>query len=521
MFKVDSTSCCSVRKRKHSSSKDDDHDFEEELNKPKRSKSYRGKNAKNLPKQPLLNTQEEEEVVCAPDLMLFMDQDDQVENLDDAVMEIPPPSAPPPPPLQAAPTVIPTFPTTNIRLATPLVLPKNNYLVQNPIRSALVLQNPPTTVVQNHDVTKKPVLVQNPASIIKVQGKQIVLNATMNNPITTQNITNLTTPVEKVSTHKITLKTPNQSLMPGLKYEWFDNAARNSVDIQTKLSSSISELSVQKGKATTMDDLAKIHNKFQEMLSKSINSMIQIRRTLRNDFLSSLNQLKFVKKTQERKEEDDDVVFVDSTKPLLAPPPQPPPLHYPKESDRPRGPYLKVRSVSQLLQVPSECITIPDDVIEKISENKREEDAKKLRDEQTKADEAVACDVSNDSNKENVENFTSEKGSKEESTSEEKEKEANSEEADKIALESVEITQQIQKAIFESKIEKLVNDNLKYNVKNISTKELKRMLSARVYMSKNYKPKVKTMKQQDDCCQDFEALLDSSVVLKGSASCSE
>lgn len=414
----------------------------------------------------ILNSQEEEEVVCAPDLLSFMDEDDQI---DGVVVEKPTQPTPPAPP--------PLVPTPTFRLVTPVVLPKNAVFVQNPVRNTLVVQNQPS-----------PALVHNPASMVQVKGKQIVLNTTLNNPITPQNIGNLTSSVEKVSTHKITLKTPNQALpklVPGLKYEWFEQATKNTVDIQTKLSFNISTLNAQKDTATTMDDLAKIHNKFQEVLSKSINSMIQIRRTLRNDFLSSLNQLKFIKKAEELRPEDDDddVVFVDATVPQKPPEPV---QSTSVAAERPHGPYLKVRSVSQLFNVPSECITIPDDVIEKITESKKEEDARRR--------EAAAT---NDSNKENINNDSNKINT------------VASKEDSEPKNETVEITPEIQKAMFESKIEKLISDNYKYKIKGISVKEFKRMLSARVYVSKNYKPKKKS-----SAGQDFEALLDSSVVLK-------
>lgn len=331
--------------------------------------------------------------------------------------------------------------------------------------------------------------------MIRAKGKQIILNTTLKNPITPQNIGNITSSIEKVSTHKITLKTPNHNLpklVPGLKYEWFDVAAKSSADVQTKLTASILELSTDKSKATTMEDLAGIHNKFQEMLSKSINTMIQIRRALRNDFLASLNQLKFIKNVQDPKEDDDDVVFVNSTSPpKSAPPPQPPSECITIDDKPASGPYLKVRSVSQLLNVPSECITIADDVIEKIREHKKDEDTKKVQ-ELEKSNETVSnsCDISNDSNKENVESFNNstividddvKDGSAEEVNVDGKQKDDAQQ---KNELETVELTPEIQKAMFESKIEKLVNDNLKYNVSGIGEKELKRMLSARVYVSK-------------------------------------
>lgn len=485
-YKTDYSNCCSNRKRKLSWSKDAEFDIQEELIRTKKAKTTKNRHSNTA--KAILNTQEQEEVVCAPDLLSFIEDDEQPEVQEDVTIEKPAPPSPIVPILPAAAT------STPIRFIAPVVFPKNAVFVQNPVSNTVLLQNQPKPSPQ------KSVLVHNPASMVKVRGKQIVLNTSLNNPITPQNIGNLTSSVEKVSTHKITLRTPNQNLpklVPGLKYEWFDTALKSSNDIQSKLIQSVATLNTEKDKASTMDDLARIHNKFQEVLSKCINAMIQIRRTLRNDFLSSLNQLKFIKKTQEPKdEEDDDVVFVDST--------GPPSLPQQREFEKPHGPYLKVRSVSQLLNVPSECITIPDDVIEKITENRKEEDARKLEAEQQKANENN-CDISNDSNKENLENFV---------TLDEQTQETVTELAVRNETETIEITPDIQKAIFESRIEKLVNDNLKYNVVGVTARELKRMLSARVYVSKNYQPKKKRTIVPDGSCEDFEALLDRSVVLK-------
>lgn len=511
LYTTDYSSCCVNRKRK---TEDTDFSIDKEKILSKKSKTSKHK---SNPAKSLLNSQEEEEVVCAPDLLSFIAVDDHTESVNpDVTIQEPTCSRVSPPPL------LPKVPTVkNYGFVAPVVMPKPAALVQNPVRNSVVIQ---TAIA---DPKPKSSLVHNPASIIKPKGKQIILNTTLKNPITTHSIGNLTNSVEKVSTHKITLKTPNQKLprlVPGLKYQWFDIASKNSRDIQTSLSNSISELSVDKEKATTMEDLASIHNKFQEVLSKSINSMIQIRRNLRNDFLSSLNQLKFLKNAQETKEDDDDVVFVKSLSPpksSLAP------TENMTVNDRPRGPYLKVRSVSQLHNVPSECITIPDEVIEKISETRKEEYAKKLQERNNPNETVVnSCDISNDSNKENLGSFSAEsididkdlKGDNVEESNCTNNKNDSSKQviAENTESDDIQITPEIQRAIFESKIEKLVNENLKYNVPGVSVKDLKKMLSARVYVSSKYKvkPKKKTKSVSQSSCDDFEILLNRSIVLK-------
>lgn len=466
-YTVDHASCCIPRKRKVSASKDTDFDPAEELSlrrKAKKAKTYQPP----VPSTPILDCQEQEEVVCAPDLLSFMDEDDAGEGGSE---ENPPLQLPPPVHLPAQPVLMPNIPVLgNYRLVTPVFVPSTGGM-----------------------------LVQNPAAIVQPQpAPPLILNTTVKAPITPQNVCNS---LQRVPTHKITLKASNRAhpkLMPGLQYEWFDNAAKNSGEIQAKLSIGLSKLSMEKSEANTIDDLARIHNKFQEILSNTINAMIMVRKGLRTNFLASLKELKFVKST----DKDDDVVFVNSTGPTN------PPEH--------RGPYLKVRTMSQLHNLPSECITIPDDV-EKPEDNKEVTAAPETepQKEEEKSHETV-CDISSDSNKENVENFsdkTEENVSKEaEDATAEKTEESTTEKT--ARAKEFEMTPEIRVALFESKMEKFINDNLKYNVSDMSGKEKKRALSAYVCLAKGYKRKVRPEKVNAVSFQDFEDLLDGSVVLK-------
>lgn len=502
MYKTDYSNCCSSRKRKVSVTKDTEFDVAVELGLTKKSKKEKSKGKANAAKS-ILNTEEQEEVVCAPDLLSLMGDYDHTEtvNPDFSNLQTSPPIPPycpimpsysrsSPPPLFPAPPRPPAFSMlNNYRLMSPVILPQSPAFVQNPARSSVIMQTPH---IDTAPKKQKQALVQNPASMVKTKGKQIILNTTLKNPITTQNIGNLTGTVEKVSTHKITLKNPHtvgSRLAPGSNYEWFDAAAKSSIDIQTKLSVTISQLSSSRERATTMEDLAEIHNRFQESLSNSINSMIQIRKSLRNEFLASLNNLKFIKTVQNPREDDDDVVFVKSLSPTQQhslPPPQPPP---PSSSlnNKSHGPYLKVRSVSQLLNLPSECITIPDEVIEKITENKKEEDAKKRQEQKESKEDS--CDISNDSNKENVDRLAAnsieiiDNDSTNNTETNDNIEKSEQTTTKKRQPENDDIARKTRKAIFEKKIEKLVKDNLKYNVKGVRRRDLHRWLSARVYVS--------------------------------------
>ncbi|XP_071056713.1 transcriptional regulator ATRX [Onthophagus taurus] len=157
-------------------------------------------------------------------------------------------------------------------------------------------------------------------------------------------------------------------LAPDTKHEWFEKAATVVSTITGNLSLTIDTLTNELKGSKTVENLAQVHNKLQELLSTSINSLIQVRKSLRNQFLEDLNHLKFTAQNnapriqiapvtqnvvKDENEDDDDVVIVNT------PPKE---IKQPTKNKENNGrPYLKVRSVSQLLKVPAECITIPDD----------------------------------------------------------------------------------------------------------------------------------------------------------------
>lgn len=170
--------------------------------------------------------------------------------------------------------------------------------------------------------------------------------------------------------------------------------------------------------------------------------------------------MKFASAKKPAREDDNDVVFVNSNR-------EPPPLVPVTVPEQPRQ-YLKVRSVSQLCNVPSECITIPDEVTERLQ--KKIEEEKKLTEKVSE---------NSDSNKENFP--ISEAVEEKENPKSSKETGENSENSDK----NEEMYPDMKRALFESKMDKMVSDNMRYNFPDsISSVELKRMLSARVYVKK-------------------------------------
>lgn len=153
-----------------------------------------------------------------------------------------------------------------------------------------------------------------------------------------------------------------------LKQEWFDKAAQQAAGINGKLTTKLVELSQEQRAAITVEQMANIHNKLQELLSTSVNSLIQVRKNLRADFLSDLNNMKFPNGTATRG--PNEIIYVNNAAPQFHPPPTlPPRLIYPSTAnvsilqsslEQPKA-RLKVRSIDELANVPSECITIPDE----------------------------------------------------------------------------------------------------------------------------------------------------------------
>lgn len=500
MYSRDYSNCCHnrlttvTRKRKLSASDDKDFCIEDELKAVKVHKNSANKdsstNEDNLWKP---DGEEEEEVVCAPDLSLLMDEDDGTEA-----------------PLQfAAPNNISS---NNIRLVGPIshTIPKPIILQRSSTKARpMVFSHPP--VIVNHTAAGSSVGLKSPilshsltTATPSNQSKSVIPFLPSLSPLTTHNVA--------VSSSSADTSTPK--LMPGLKHEWFESAARATAKAHTKLSFEISVLSKDQSSASTIEQLAKVHNRLQEVLSASINSLIQVRRNLRTEFLAGLNKLKFSRSNNVQtgnksvgfgnspiiKKQSISAAPVTETIDLVSNTQSEEPVNRPRT-------YLKVRTVDELLNIPSECITIPDD-----NEKDRETTSSPVVKEVETCENAKTgsntnnsteiCDTleNSDSNKENLENFSRDKKICDES------------EAVVSQDENEPITHEIKRALFESKMEKMINDNLQYNCNGISLNDLKYMLSARVYV--NVK-REKTPCERNPCAmEDFEAMLNGSVVIK-------
>ncbi|KAF7287221.1 hypothetical protein GWI33_002041 [Rhynchophorus ferrugineus] len=197
------------------------------------------------------------------------------------------------------------------------------------------------------------------------------------------------------ATVRIPNKTQTPPSTPGMKHEWFEKTVRAAARVNSNLSYTLTQLNRQQSQANNVEALAVVHNKLQEVLSSSINSLIQIRKNLRTEFIAGIKNVKFpqalpTSNTPIMVKDDDDVIIVNSSATRPTTTSSPPPLVFasgtstaktteskatkpasPKagpSSTRnnsmapiPRGGFLKVRSFSALQNVTSECITIPDD----------------------------------------------------------------------------------------------------------------------------------------------------------------
>ncbi|CAH1161736.1 unnamed protein product [Phyllotreta striolata] len=205
---------------------------------------------------------------------------------------------------------------------------------------------------------------------------------------------------------------PNSGIVPGaaiaMKHEWFEKTVRAAARVNSNLSYTLTQLNRAQSNATSIEGLAVVHNRLQEILSSSINSLIQIRKNLRTEFIAGIKNIRFPAKSvvapSTSKENDDDVIIVsDDPPPLVSvvatnnkitlPPSisllKKSPISTPsgdsntasnvasctkiariarkktasseETNKQTKGGFLRVKSFSALQSVTSECITIPDD----------------------------------------------------------------------------------------------------------------------------------------------------------------
>lgn len=273
-------------------------------------------------------------------------------------------------------------------------------------------------------------------------------------------------------------------ITPGTKHEWYDKAAAVVSTITGSLSSTLTNLTKEQKSAKSVEQLANIHNKLQELLSSSVNSLIQARKNLRAEFLDDLNKLKFsnvyscrnnisvakpdVKNVPKNEvvdhdddDNDDDVIIINSETSSVKTFKEPPPLVKISSSEVKLNarPYLKVRSVSQLLTVSSECITIPDDPPQSSTEAVAVQDKDPLAVVPEIFDEDTVTDNTKNSDNVILKDYTD-------------------------LFRDQEI--KMKNILAENKIQELVRENMKLKIIDVLEHELKRVLSVRVLLSTNF-----------------------------------
>lgn len=285
----------------------------------------------------------EDEVVCTPDLSLLMNDDDDEEILDTTLDT--------PNDHMADPTIDPAFdPSTSaspeyvVSDVSPQSTDEVKFISQTRVTRTVPIL-PKTNILAyklSTPATSKPNTAIMP-NLIQLQ-KPSITYSTIEPSNTIPNVNRI----------NATIKTPPSSrLAPGLKYEWFDKAAQNTARINRNLSSRLCVLSKQQITVTTLEGLANVHNSLQEILSTSVNNLMQIRKNLKNDFIAGLKKLKFCKLNEVNQnneissvnlDDDDDVILVDNntspTKTNTTPTVEP---------EKSKG-YLKVKPISELFE---------------------------------------------------------------------------------------------------------------------------------------------------------------------------
>ncbi|KAK5644247.1 hypothetical protein RI129_008092 [Pyrocoelia pectoralis] len=258
-----------------------------------------------------------------------------------------------------------------------------------------------------------------------------------------------------------------------LQYKWYENATQMAVQANQNLSTKLSSLSNVQSAVQSLTSLAQMHNNLQETLTNTIKSLMEVRKSLRADFIDSIKKLPPMESTNDEasspppQSNNNDVIVVDSTPLDVETNPET------TQKASPHG-YIKVKSPSELLA--SSVITISDDV----ATQEEPPAAPKTPDKPAPESNQIE-DLSEIAESLNPETIT-----------------------------------QIKRALLESKFEKILNENLSLNAK-VPPDELKKMASVRVVLSPAPQPS-----QQNDELQpvaaveeeeDIENILSASTLL--------
>lgn len=346
------------------------------------------------------NAQTEDEVECTPDLSFLMEE----ENDDD-----PPPLLPPP----LVPIIPPVTPPVNV-----FAKKVNNATPPAPRTFRLIAskpQAPNVTVGPNETFLSKPPVL---------------------------------TPAVPVTQNTSVIDAVPKKVVKGSKQEWFERASNLANRVNDNLSKRLQTLATAQAKADSLEQLASVHNSLQEILSNSINSLIQVRKNLRTEFINGIRNLKHA-------QVDDDVIDLDSSKNndddvrIVEKPGQ--------SADQSGRPYLKVKSFATFMcngpvskiaaqpltttngpvRPPKQPPKVPPMRIRLKSPPKRDHHVSKPRKD---PDSAFVTDAAS----------------------------------------------LVKQAVLESTFKQLVGKNMQYIVDGVSRDDLENMLSVRVFLEKNY-----------------------------------
>lgn len=300
MLKKDLTLCCSeslIPKRKIDVS---GHEFQNIMKAAKRAKMQEEDNKVNKS----LCSQEKDEVICTPDVSLLMGVSPDA-STSEAVNVHRDHS-------YTTNPILNTTPPNYVRLKKGIMKPKIKSITHKGLLSNNHVIPPPLAPISSLSSFKK-ILI--PVKMANTQNTVLVKNAICTNT------------------------------------DWFNTTTSEILSVQNKLSNEIASLLAKKDQCKSVAELTAIHNSLQELLSTSINTFYNVRKSLKTNFLrdmqsnSSLatipNKIVLLNKQQNHANTNGTA------------------------SNNLMNPYfmprLKVKSIAELTSVPSECIVIPDD----------------------------------------------------------------------------------------------------------------------------------------------------------------
>lgn len=261
-----------------------------------------------------------------------------------------------------------------------------------------------------------------------------------------------------------------------LQYNWFEKATKLTIDVNQSLSTKLSTLSKNECTVQSLSSLAQMHNDLQAMLSGAINSLMEVRKTLRSDFIASLKKLQFTESTDETHPtlviNNSDVIEVDPTTVVEE-----------NSDSSPQGSrnYIKVKPTSELLA--SSVITIPDDATPQEPLPTPQERPTTPQERPTSPEERpTTLEELLTTPKPSTRSPEPGQVNCEPEEDDQNQTEDLSEISESLNPETV---TQIKRALLESKFEKIVNENLSVNA-NLPRDDLKKMASVRVVLSPNY-----------------------------------